>query len=55
MLHTFRWMTCIVEIFLLKYLGITRGGCLIVDSLNQNHTQIIQTVNLFLPIGKKEP
>lgn len=40
---------------LLKDLGIIRGGCLTVDSLNQNHTQIIQAVNLFLPIGKKEP
>jgi len=39
---------------LLKDLGITRGGCLIAESLNQNHTQIIQAVNLFLLIGKEE-
>lgn len=39
---------------LLKDLGVVRGGCLIVYSLNQNHTQTIHAVNLFLPIGKKE-
>lgn len=32
---------------LLKDLSVIRGGCVIIDSLNQNHTPVIQAVNLF--------